>query len=93
MSSNKSAAPTAIKVPEGFAIGTMPDNQQYVMPHFMVPGYKYSLLVDTISSSVHTPAASPLAQEESPYIEGQGPYMDIPDDAVSVTFIGFHISH
>lgn len=92
MSSNKSTGPDAAKVPEGFAIGKMRDNQHYVMPHYMVPGYEHSLLVDGISSSVHAPATSASADEDSPYIEGQGPYMDVPDDAVSVIFFGFHCS-
>lgn len=73
-----------IAVPEGFAVGTAgPDNQPYIMPHYMVPGYEHSLLVEGIRDQS---APTSAAADRSPYTEEAAASMHIPEDAVSPFF-------
>lgn len=80
-SSNNTARANAV-VPEGFAIGTVgPDKQQYIMPHYMIPGYEHGLLMEAIANEDEYQARPTEAQ--SPYTERDGQHLIIPDDAVS----------
>lgn len=87
MSSTQPTQPAAhdgTPIPEGFAIGTTPDNgKKYLMPEFMVPAYEYSLLID--GSRAAAAGASGSAETNSTYDGSQQePAVGLPADRVSI---------